>query len=600
MENTLKHYFGYDNFRPMQKEIINNVLQKKDTFVLMPTGGGKSLCFQFPALKLEGLTLVISPLIALMKDQVDSLKSNGIPAEFINSSLSYPEILDIKLRVNKGEIKLLYVAPERLKSDEFKEFLKNANLSLIAVDEAHCISEWGHEFRPDYRNLNQLRTFFPEIPIIALTATATKKVKEDIVNQLSLNNPEIFVSSFNRENLNFLVMKKKNSFDKILELIKDKKNEPIIIYCFSRKETEKMSSDLNERGYKAIFYHAGLDDKTRKRNQELFQKDEVNIIVATIAFGMGIDKSNVRMVIHCTFPKTLEGYYQEIGRAGRDGLSSDCIMFYSIADKRKHNFFIDEIKDEKTRINKKEKLNQMIQYSESLICRRKFILDYFGEEFKKEKCGSCDICLEEKELFDATEISKNILSSINLTGSYFGVNYIVNVLKGKESVKDWHKKLFVFGIEKNLTDEEIKEIISNLINLDFIKKSQGDYPTLSLTFKGRNFLDNEEKIEFEKIKRKPKVETKVVGELTYDKELFEKLRILRKQIADENKVPPFVVFGDVSLREMSYHLPKDKISFSKIKGVGRMKLEELGDKFLEVINNHVEEKTNQNSNFSVQ
>ncbi len=402
MEKTLKAYFGYDKFRPLQLEIINNILQKKDTFVLMPTGGGKSLCYQIPALKFEGLTLVISPLIALMKDQVDNLKANGVPAEFINSSLSYAEIIDIKFRIYQGEIKILYVAPERLAQNDFKEFLNNVNLELIAVDEAHCISEWGHDFRPDYRDLKQLREAFPKVPVMALTATATKKVREDIINQLSLKDPKVFVSSFNRENLNFLVMKKKNSFDKILELLKDRKNESIIIYCFSRKETEKLSSDLNANGHKAIFYHAGLSDQIRKKNQELFQKDEINIIVATVAFGMGIDKPNVRMVIHCTFPKTIESYYQEIGRGGRDGLESDCVMFYSIADKRKHDFFIDQIQDEKTKEHKRKKLKDIIDYSESLTCRRKYILEYFGEEFKEEKCNSCDVCLEEKELFDAT------------------------------------------------------------------------------------------------------------------------------------------------------------------------------------------------------
>ena len=589
MKNLLKAYFGYDDFRPMQLDIINSILQNQDTFIHMPTGGGKSLCYQFPALKFPGLTLVISPLIALMKDQVDSLKANGISAEFINSSLSYTDIIEIQYKIYQGEIKILYVAPERLTQDSFKEFLKTLNLSLIAVDEAHCISEWGHEFRPDYRNLKNLRIMFPKVPMVALTATATKKVKEDIINQLSLKNPKIFISSCNRENLNLFVMKKKNSFDKILELIKKHENEQIIIYCFSRKETEKMAGDLIAKGHKAVFYHAGLKDETRKKNQELFIKDDVQIITATIAFGMGIDKPNVRIVIHCTFPKTLEGYYQEIGRAGRDGLKSDCVMFYAAGDRRKHDFFINQIADEKTRERQKAKLKEIIDYAESLTCRRKYILNYFGEEFSNEKCNACDICLTKKELFDATKIAQNILSCIDLTGGFFGTNYIIKVLKGKESVKDWHKKFFVFGIENNFSDEELKEIISSLINLDFIKKSEGDYPTLSLTFKGREFLQEPAKIELQKPKKEDKIIAKKIKEdLDYNKELFRKLRILRKDIADEKNVPAFVIFSDASLQEMAYYFPCNKESFLKINGVGETKLESFGNDFLKVIKEYVE------------
>lgn len=590
MKNLLKAYFGYEEFRPMQLDIINSILQNQDTFILMPTGGGKSLCYQFPALKFNGLTLIISPLIALMKDQVDSLKANGISAEFINSSLSYTDIIDIQYRIYQGETKILYVAPERLAQDSFKKFLKTLDLSLIAVDEAHCISEWGHEFRPDYRSLKNLRIMFPKVPMVALTATATKKVREDIINQLSLKNPKIFISSCNRENLNLLVMKKKNSFDKILELIKKHENEQIIIYCFSRKETEKMAGDLIERGYKAVFYHAGLNDETRKKNQELFIKDEVQIIAATIAFGMGIDKSNVRMVIHCTFPKTIEGYYQEIGRAGRDGLKSDCVMFYAAGDKRKHDFFINQIENEKTREYQKGKLREIIDYAESLSCRRKYILNYFGEECSNEKCNACDICLTKKELFNATKIAQNIFSCIDLTGGFFGTNYIIKVLKGKESVKDWHKKFFVFGIEKDFSDDELKEIILSLINLDFIKKSEGDYPTLSLTFKAREFLQTPVKIEIQKPKEEEKIITKKIKEdLDYDRILFRKLKELRKKIADERNVPAFVIFGNASLQEMAYYFPCNKESFLKINGVGETKLKSFGDVFLKVINEYVGE-----------
>lgn len=395
MERLLKKYFSYDSFRKNQKEIVQSVLDKKDTFVLMPTGGGKSICYQLPAIKMEGITLVISPLIALMKDQVDNLKSNNVPAEYINSTLSYMEIMAIQMRITMKEIKLLYVSPERLSQENFLNFLKSIDISLIAIDEAHCISEWGHDFRPEYRNLKNLRQNFPETPIIALTATATEKVKEDIVNQIGLKNINTFVSSFNRENLSIKVLKKKDTFEKILRILKEHKNEPTIIYCYSRKETEKIAIDLNEKGYKAIFYHAGLDYRVRKKNQELFISNKANIIVATIAFGMGIDKPDVRLVIHHTFPKTLEGYYQEIGRAGRDGKPSECILFYTFADERKHNFFIDQIIDPELKQRERAKLKQVMNYAETRICRKKYLLKYFGEEFKETNCGSCDNCIND-------------------------------------------------------------------------------------------------------------------------------------------------------------------------------------------------------------
>jgi len=492
MELLLKKYFGYEEFRPMQLDIIKNVLQKKDSLVLMPTGGGKSLCYQIPALKLEGLTIVISPLISLMKDQVDNLKTNGIGAEYINSTLSFSEIENIKKKIQEKEVKILYIAPERLALEEFKIFLTTLQISLIAIDEAHCISEWGHDFRPDYRNLKFLKKLFSNTPIIALTATATLKVREDIVKQLSLVNPRIFISSFNRKNLNLIVTQKKNTFNKILSLIKKHKNESIIIYCFSRKDTEKIAQQLKENGLKALPYHAGLPNNIRKQNQELFSKDKVNIIVATIAFGMGIDKPDVRLIIHHTFPKSIEGYYQEIGRAGRDGLSSDCVLFYSKGDKRKHEFFLDQIQEDTIRSSALDKLNKMIIFCENTSCRRKDILGYFGESFPENNCSGCDVCLNMHEI--------------------------------KVDVRD-----------KSLILEDVKE------------------------------------------------------EITYDKILFEKLRILRKQIADERNVPPFIIFGDVSLREMSFYFPENEDEFLRINGVGQQKLNDFGESFLKLINDYVKE-----------
>ncbi len=451
--------------------LLKMFFKKKDSLVLMPTGGGKSLCYQIPALKLEGLTIVISPLISLMKDQVDNLKANGINAEYINSTLSFSEIENIEKRIQEKEVKILYIAPERLALEKFKIFLTILQISLIAIDEAHCISEWGHNFRKDYRNLKFLKTIFPEVPIIALTATATLKVRGDILKQLSLENPQIFISSFNRENLNLIVIQKKNTFNKILSLVKKHKNESAIIYCFSRKDTEKIAKRLRENGFEALPYHAGLSNNVRKQNQELFTKDKVNIIVATIAFGMGIDKPDVRLIIHHTFSKSIEGYYQEIGRAGRDGLSSDCVLFYSKGDKRKHEFFLDQIQEDILRSNGLDKLNKMMIYCENTSCRRKDILGYFGESFLENNCKGCGICLNLPEI--------------------------------KGDVKD-----------KSLIYDEVKE------------------------------------------------------DINYDLILFKKLRTLRKQISDEKNFPPFIIFGDVSLREMSLYFPKNRDEFLRINGVG--------------------------------
>ncbi|MCK5085376.1 DNA helicase RecQ, partial [Candidatus Parcubacteria bacterium] len=488
MKKLLKTYFGYDEFRPLQEEAIDSVMQGKDTFVLMPTGGGKSLCYQLPALKFEGLTLVISPLIALMKDQVDALKTNGISAEYINSSLLPVEIQGIQEEISQGKVKILYVAPERLALQSFQNFLKGVSIKLIAVDEAHCISEWGHDFRPDYGNLKLLKSQFPKIPIIALTATATSKVREDIIKQLSLDEHNSFISSFDRENLAMIITRKKRAFDKLLRLIQKHKNEPTIIYCFSRKETEKIAMNLQAEGFDALPYHAGLNNETRKKNQELFIKDEVSIIVATIAFGMGIDKPDIRLVVHYTFPKTIEGYYQEIGRAGRDGLSSECVLFYSYGDVRKHEFFIDQMEDTIEQEKCREKLSQIIGYCEAMTCRRKYVLEYFGEEYlsdeKKAKkgCEACDICLNPNPLFDATEITQKILSCVIRTGSRFGRNYIADVLLGKNSqqiTENMHCDLSVFGIVQDFNKDEINHIMRSLITSGFLQVSPGKYPTVS-------------------------------------------------------------------------------------------------------------------------
>lgn len=393
MKTILKKHFGYEEFRPLQEEIIGLVLAKRDCMVLMPTGGGKSLCFQLPALMMEGVAVVVSPLISLMKDQVDALRANGVEADFINSTLSQNEISDVMDKTKTGKLKILYVAPERFSVFGFENFLRGLKISLIAIDEAHCISEWGHDFRPDYRNLKLLRSKFPAIPLIALTATATEKVRDDIIKQLDLKDHKVFISSFNRPNLSYEVLPKKDSLKSILVLLENYRNESVIIYCFSRNDTETMVANLNKYGFKAGAYHAGLDANKRKDNQEKFIRDEINIIVATIAFGMGIDKPDVRLIIHHSLPKSIEGYYQETGRAGRDGLPARCILFFSYADKFKHDYFIRNMADETEQKKAQEKLDYVLQYGNLRGCRRRFLLCYFNEIYNKNNCGNCDGCV---------------------------------------------------------------------------------------------------------------------------------------------------------------------------------------------------------------
>ena len=601
MRTILKKYFGFDEFRPLQKEIIENVLAGGDSFVLMPTGGGKSLCYQLPALKLSGITLVISPLIALMKDQVDSLKASGIAAEFLNSTLSGGEIERIKNEALGGKIKILYIAPERMALGGFESFLKNLSPSLIAVDEAHCISEWGHDFRPDYRNLKKLKNIFPGAPIIALTATATEKVRQDILSQLNLENPKIFVSSFNRENLFFRVVEKRNAFEKLLKLLNGREKESAIIYCFSRKDTENLAADLRAEGFSALPYHAGLDSAKRKKTQELFIKDKVNIITATIAFGMGIDKPNIRLVVHYTFPKSLEGYYQEVGRAGRDGLPAECVMFYTYADMRKHEYFLNDITDENLKRQIERKLRKVIEYAELNSCRRKYLLEYFGEKYESENCGGCDSCLAKKETFDATIVTQKILSAIIRTGARFGANYIIDVLKGKNTKQireRRHNALSVYGIVEDFSDGQLKEIIKSLMSVGILAKAPGDYPILIITNKGKIFLNKKEKLELPKLMEDNfDDELKVKGDFDCDEILFDKLRALRKKIAEKLNVPPFVIFSDVSLRKMAYYFPVNENSFLKITGAGEQKLKIFGNEFLQEINKYARENNLQPKEF---
>jgi ATP-dependent DNA helicase RecQ len=593
MLNILKTHFGFDQFRPLQEEIIGCVMAPRDAFVLMPTGAGKSLCFQLPALKLPGVTLVISPLIALMKDQVDALKADGIPAEFINSTLTRAEIDRIQTAALRGTIKILYAAPERLTMSEFQHFLEKINVSLIAIDESHCISEWGHDFRPDYRNLKLLRTLFPAVPVMALTATATRKVREDIICQLSLQKAKIFTSSFNRPNLAYAVLPKKNSYDHLIDIFRSHRNEAAIVYCFSRKNTEHLAADLRQEGFKALPYHAGLESEARRTNQEKFIRDEAQIIVATIAFGMGIDKPDVRLVIHYHLPKSIEGYYQETGRAGRDGLPSRCLLFYSPADAIKQQYFIRQIEDEAERKNAYRKLDQMVEYCELATCRRSHLLAYFGENYPQEKCNGCDICFSPQEDFDATIISQKIMSAIIRTGQSFGMNYIIDVLVGarnKKILERNHQELSVFGIVNDFSKEDLRSIVNQLVFKQMIVKSGDEYPTLALSPGGQEFLKQRTEIRLPKPKALPKPpQPGEALESGYDSELFEQLRRLRKELADEQGVPPYIIFNDLTLRQMAFYLPQSEENFSRISGVGQEKLKRFARLFTELIKTYTQE-----------
>ncbi|MBF0511583.1 MAG: DNA helicase RecQ [Candidatus Omnitrophica bacterium] len=595
-QELLKTHFGYDQFLPMQEEIIGHVLTGKDALVLMPTGGGKSLCYQLPALMFDGLTLVISPLIALMKDQVDGLKANGLAAEFINSSLKAQEIYRIKDSLKEGQVKILYVAPERLANEAFRVFLRGLKVSCIAVDEAHCISQWGHDFRPDYLNLKDLREDFPKAGFVALTATATERVRRDILEHLNLRTPRIFISSFNRPNLHYDIIPRNDAFKELLGILRSSeyKNRSAIIYCFSRNDTEVLASDLCSKGLKAQAYHAGLEAGERHAIQDRFIKDETPIITATIAFGMGIDKSDIRLVVHYALPSSIEGYYQETGRAGRDGLPARCILFYSYADKFKQEFFINKIEDDLERQRAADKLNKMIAFCEGFGCRRKFLLEYFGERYEKTSCGHCDSCLRPKEEFDANDISRLILDGVRLTNSRFGGQYIVDILRGAHSeriLKFGHNRLNCYGKGKDFNEAQLKEIITRIIEKGLLRKTTGEYPVIELTVQGREFLGSQERLMLPELKIsvkkqiKKSMEGRDKGE-SYDEGLFEQLRRLRKRLADQRGVPPFVIFADTSLRQMAREMPMDSASFLDITGVGDQKLKAFGPVFIKEITDY--------------
>lgn len=586
IQSTLQHYFGYNEFRHNQQEIIENVLAKKDTVVLMPTGGGKSVCFQIPALLFDGVTIVVSPLIALMKDQVDALKLNGISAAFLNSSQSSYEQSEIINQIKNKQLKLLYVAPERLLGqNNFLTYLKDINVSLFAIDEAHCISQWGHDFRPEYLVLGQLKKQFPQVPIIALTATADALTKKDIIDRLEITDFTVFENSFNRPNIFYYIKPKKNYFSQLIDYLEARKDDSGIIYCLSRSSTEKLAEDLVEEGYSAAAYHAGLERNIREERQDKFLKDEIKIIIATVAFGMGIDKSNVRFVVHADLPKNIEGYYQETGRAGRDGLLSEAVLFYSGGDVIKlRNFAKVEGNAEQSKIMLK-KLQQMAQLCESRQCRRQYLLNYFGES-APDYCGSCDVCLSDEEKVDATIEAQKFLSAVTRLNERFGMNYVVDFLRGSSTIRSEHQQLKTFGIGKDISKDQWKQYARELLQMKAVKQSEGEYPVLQLTEKSRKILKGEEQVKLVKAvttKAEQPAAMQMQNSIPAYDELFRELKSVTHDLANKERVAAYMIFSEATLLELATYLPLTMTDIAKISGFGDIKLAKYGSLFLDHI-----------------
>jgi ATP-dependent DNA helicase RecQ len=590
----LKKHFGYDAFRPLQEQIVRDALAGRDVFALMPTGGGKSLCFQLPALLREGLTIVVSPLIALMKDQVDALQASGIAATYLNSTLDSGEAKARWRGLHRGEYRMLYVAPERLMLEGFLDKALNWNIAQIAIDEAHCISEWGHDFRPEYRELKKLRTHLPDVPTMALTATATERVRDDILKQLKLRDPQCYVASFDRPNLTYRVVPKTAPYDQLLSFLEARPQESGIVYCASRKVTDSLAARLNADGISARPYHAGLEADERARNQDAFLRDDVRVVTATIAFGMGINKPNVRFVVHHDLPKNIESYYQETGRAGRDGLPSECVLLFSAADVVKQTRFIEEKSDAEARIAH-EQLRQMVHFAEARECRRTTLLRYFGEERPDEPCGGCDNCLTPRETFDGTIAAQKFLSCVarvhQKSGFGFGLNHIVEVLTGAntEAVRQrGHDQLSTYGIGTEMKREAWQAVGRELLRLGLVEAAPGKFATLSLSEKGLAALRERTSITLTKPPDVAKKTKSRAGEIEADETLFDVLRGVRRRLADERNVPAYVIFSDVALREMARSYPTTSADFRRIPGVGEQKLKDFAEPFLAAINEYLE------------
>ena len=593
-QSILKDIFGYDTFRPLQREVIENVLAGRDTLAIMPTGGGKSLCYQIPALLLDGLTVVVSPLIALMKDQVEQMRAAGVPAVLLNSSISGVEYRKNMDLVRKGEAKLLYVAPETLLTERIFTLLSQVKLALLTIDEAHCISEWGHDFRPEYRQIMSVRQRYPDAICLALTATATERVRSDIKTSLEFSQSNEFVASFDRENLFIDVQPKTDGISQTVKFLKGFKDQSGIIYCFSRKQVDQLAEYLKVKGFSVRPYHAGLEDAERKANQEAFIRDDAQVIVATIAFGMGINKPNVRFVLHYDLPKSIEGYYQEIGRAGRDGLPAHCLLLYSYSDVAKQRFFVNQKEGNERRVAE-EHLQAIVSYAEDEInCRRKPLLAYFGESYAPGNCATCDNCTRApEELLDITIPAQKFLSCVIRTGERFGAGHVADVLRGsknKKVLRLGHDSVSTYGIGEELSKKQWMQLSRQMLQMGYLEP-YGEYRTLRLTDDGRMVLRDRRPIMGTILKETASAQVaKHQAELDYDHALFAILRDKRKTLADEANVPPYIVFTDRTLVEMSHYYPQSNASLLTMSGVGQAKLERFGSAFLPVIKDYCEKQ----------
>jgi ATP-dependent DNA helicase RecQ len=588
-EQILKHTFGYTEFRGAQKEVIKTVLDGQDALVLMPTGGGKSLCYQIPGLVRSGLAIVVSPLIALMQDQVSALQQLGLKAAYLNSTLSREEQNQIMRSIYDGDLEILYVAPERLLQQNTLERLSSVEVSLIAIDEAHCVSQWGHDFRVDYLGLHVLQQAFPGVPRVALTATADEKTREEIVARLALFQPKVFVSSFDRPNIRYAVQEKGEAKAQLLSFLQDYKNQAGIVYCMSRNRVDGISAWLAQRGIKALPYHAGLPADERAENQRRFLREDAVVMVATIAFGMGIDKPDVRFVAHLDLPKSMEAYYQETGRAGRDGLPSVAWMIYGLADvMRIVKMVQDSNANEQHKRAERSKIESLLGWCETNTCRRRALLRYFGEQ-REEVCGNCDICLNPPKTWDATEDAQKLLSNIYRTGQRFGSGHVIDVLRGKETAKVnqfGHQALSTYGIGAQRTDKQWRSIIRQLLVQNFLLVNDEMYGAIQLTEKARQILKGETKIflrEELKVVKSVKARRRPAEVSEQDQDLWEALKAKRKELADSLGVPPFHIFHDATLMEMMQSMPTNDADLLSVNGVGAVKLEKFGEEFLAVI-----------------